>query len=94
MDLLEYLLLPVMGRIERLERKIMSALEDLTGAVNNLTAQEAKFLTDIAGMLTGGSVSDEQAEALAATINQRAADLTAADPVPVPPPVVPSDPGA
>lgn len=98
---LEFIIEPIMNRINKMENKIMTALDDLTNAVLNLTTVEAKFLTDLANTLTAGSVSDADAEALAATINQRATDLINADPangVPVPnPPAVGGgavDPGA
>jgi hypothetical protein len=89
MNFWDYILEPVINRLNKMETKIMAALDDLTNAVNALTAEEAQFLTDIAGKLAGGSVSDAQAEALATVINQRAADMVSADPVPPAPPVVP-----
>lgn len=84
----EYLLRRIFDRLDSMEAKMVSALDDLTAAVAKLTTEEAQFLTDIAGQLTG-SVSDAQAEELAGVINQRAADLAAADPgAPPAPPVV------
>lgn len=68
----------------------MTGVSDLNDAITNLATVEAKFLTDLATALSGG-ISDAQAETLAQTINQRAADLVNADPanVPPPPPVTP-----